>query len=331
VSYISEHSKDEKNMSNLVETHHKITVLHIAGTGRNGSTLTERVLNEIPSFFAAGELAWADLFIKDKACFCGTKFDECPVWGSIRNDAIFKKIDEKSFIEASKRYRNIKEFFKLLLLKKTRRKMPEEFKQYLDSLQILYSVIQKYRACQVITDSSASFLYGYYLSLIPSIDFYVVHLVRDPRGFAHSHSRIKFSSENVSWSEKRNPLRSALSWFKKNLVIELFFPRIKGKYLRVRYEDFIENPTNVLANIGNMLGINLERFDFIQGKTVNLGKHHLTRGNIDAVIKGEEELVLKLDERWKRDMKWWNIVLVTLITWPLLLKYFIANKIMKKR
>ncbi len=317
-------------MSNL-ETNNKITVLYIAGTGRNGSTLTERVLNEIPSFFAAGELAWADLFLKDKACFCGTKFDFCPVWGSIRNDATFKKIDEKSFIEASQKYRNIGEFFKLLLLRKTQRRMPDDFKQYLESLQILYSTIQKYRACQVITDSSASFLHGYYLSLIPSIELYVVHLVRDPRGFAHSHSRIKFSSQKVSWSEKRNPLRSAFSWAKKNWVVGLLFPRRKGRYLRVHYENFIENPTNTLANIGNMLGINLERFDFIQGKTVKLGKHHLTRGNIDAVIKGEEEIVLKLDERWKRDMKWWNIVLVTLITWPLLLKYFIVDKIRNKK
>jgi len=315
-------------MSNL-ETNNKVTVLHIAGTGRNGSTLTERVLNEIPSFFAAGELAWADLFIKDKACFCGTKFDFCPIWGNIRNDATFKKIDEKSFLEASKKYRNLGEFFKLLRLRKTQRKVPDDFKQYLESLQILYSTIQKYQAGQVITDSSASFLHGYYLSLIPSIDLYVVHLVRDPRGFAHSHSRIKFSSKDVVWSKKRHPLQSALSWFKKNLVIELFFP--KGRYLRVHYEDFIENPTNVLANIGDMLGVNLEQFDFIQGKTVKLGKHHLTRGNIDAVIKGEEELVLKLDERWKRDMKWWNIVLVTLVTWPLLLKYFIVDKIMKKK
>ncbi|GEM_PF-1341010 len=314
-------------MSNL-ETNNKITVLHIAGTGRNGSTLTERVLNEIPNLFAAGELAWADLFIKDKACFCGAKFDECPVWGSIRNDATFKKIDKKSFIEASQKYRKIGEFFKLLLLRKTQRRMPDDFKQYLESLQILYSTIQKYQACQIITDSSASFLYGYYLSLIPSIDLYVVHLVRDPRGFAHSHSRIKFSSENVHWSEKRKSLNSAVSWFKKNLVIELFFP--KGRYLRVHYEDFIENPTNVLANIGNILSINLGLFDFIQGKTVKLGKHHLTRGNIDAIIKGEEELVLKLDERWKRDMKWWNIILVTLITWPLLLKYFVVDKMMKK-
>jgi hypothetical protein len=173
----------------------KITVLHIAGTGRNGSTLMERVLNEIPGVFAAGELnKW--YWYKDQFCFCGKKIDECPVWGNlVNNDATFKEEIDKNFFETRTKYCDRTNFIHFLIKKR----MSDDFKQYLYSLRRLYSAIQKNRACEVITDSSASLMYGYYLSLIPSIDLYVVHLVRDPRGFAHSLSQPKFRpNSNVS-------------------------------------------------------------------------------------------------------------------------------------
>ena len=42
---------------------------------------------------------------------------------------------------------------------------------------------------------------------------------------------------------------------------------------------------------------------------------------MDAFKKGREEIILKSDEQWKHHMKWVDIILVTLITWPLMLKY----------
>ena len=316
-------------MSKSDNNNDKIVVLHIASTGRSGSTLLERILNELPGFFAAGELAWVDLFTKERACLCGSKFDDCPMWGKIRRNSAFKKIDEETFVKASKKYQRIIEFLKLWGLLKIRR-MPNDFKQYLESLQILYSTIQNESNCQVITDSSVSFLYGYYLSLIPSIDLYVLHLVRHPNGFAYSRKWVKLNSEGVPWSKAIAFRQSAFTWLKKNSVIELFFQ--KSKYLRVHYEDFIKNPTQVIKRTRKMLNHQLDgQLSFINGSRVNLGEQHITSGNVDAVGKQKEEIVLKLDERWKRDMKWWNIVFVTLITWPLLLKYFIADKMMKKR
>ena len=315
-------------MSNL-NNNDKIVVLHIASTGRSGSTLLERVLNEFPGFFAAGELAWVDLFTKEKACFCGSKFDDCPVWGKVRRNSVFKRINEESFVRESIKYRRIIEFLKLWGLLKIRR-MPDDFKQYLESLQILYRTIQNESNCQVIIDSSASFIYGYYLSLIPSIELYVLHLVRHPNGFAYSQRRVKLTSKNVPWSKKIAFWQSAFIWLKKNLVIELFF--LKSKYLRVYYEDFIENPAQIVKRIRKMLNYQLdEQFSFINGNKVKLGEQHITRGNLNSFNKQKEEITLELDECWKHNMRWWNIVFVILITWPLLLKYFIDDKMMKKK
>lgn len=321
--------KKEKSISNV---ENKIPVLYIAGTGRNGSTLMERVLNEIPSFFTAGELGQGWVFYKEKHCLCGKQFDECPVWESIVKEVARRKVEPGSIIEANNKYNKkgtITTFLKLLRLKK-KQALPDDFKQYLKGLQILYSVIAKKRNCKIMTDSTPLALYGYYLSLVPSIDLYVVHLVIDPRGFAHSGSKIKFASGNVPWSPKIHPFRSAFSWLKRNWFIERVLSRKKGRYLRVHYEDFIENPIQTLKEIGALLGIKLEPNDLIKNNTIHLGENHFSAGNIDAITK-QGKIVLKLDERWKRDMKWWNIVLVTLITWPLFLKYFIVDKMMKKK
>jgi hypothetical protein len=316
-----------------------IRVLHIAGTGRNGSTLIERVLNEIPNFFAAGELADADLN-KDQCCFCGKKFGECPVWGNIINDAAIRNMDKKILLaETGKKYRMyvnlIKRFFTF------KKKMPDDVKQYSHDLQMLYSVIHQNRPNQIITDSSTSLLHGYCLSLIPAIDLYVVHLVRDPRGVAYSQSQPKLqSNSNLSQLQGVNPFiltgfttwkvkpwRSAWGWIRKNFLVELLFKRRTGKYLRIHYEDFVENPTKVLKEIENMLDIERseEHLNFIKGNRIKLGEHHLTWGNVSSFGKGEEEIVLKLDNRWKRNMKLINIILVTLITGPLLLKYFLIK------
>jgi hypothetical protein len=150
--------------------------------------------------------------------------------------------------------------------------------------------------------------------------------VRHPNGFAYSQWQVKSNAKGIPWSKKIPLWQSAFTWLKKNLIVELFFK--KSKYLRVHYEDFIKYPTQVIKRTEEILDCRLDdQLSFIDGNKMKLGEQHLTRGNLDAVGKGKEEIVLKLDERWKRNMKWWNIVLVTLITWPLLLKYFLFDKI----
>jgi len=318
-------------MSSSEKNNSRITVLYIAGSGRNGSTLMERMLNEIPNVFAAGELGYARLSKENNVCFCGKTFADCSVWGSITKNAQFKALEHKYFSQAIEKYsKGAKTFFRLRSLNK-KQKLPDDFKQYLNSLEILYSAIHKNRAAKVITDSTTLPLYGYHLSLIPLIDLYIVHLIRDPRGVANSRNRQKFlpNSNVPTVSKTINPILTVLSWIKKNLFIEFIFSRRKGRYLRIHYEDFIENPSKEIKKIGSMLGLELNHLDLIEGNKIKLGECHLSAGNIGLL--GKEEIVLKLDERWKHDMKWWNIVLVTLITWPLLLKYFIVDKMMKKK
>jgi len=302
---------------------HKITVLHIAGTGRNGSTLMERVFNEVPGFFAAGEVGWGDLFKRNKLCFCGKNFVDCPIWGKIIHDITLQNVNRELLASTNEKYRNVFSLLKLWLTRE--HQMPADFKQYLQNLERLYHSIHHQTNCQVITDSTASAVYGYYLSLIPTVDFYVVHLVRDPRGFVHSSTQTKLTRRGLLWSKGRFFLWNATTWLKKNLILELLFASRKDKYLRVCYEDFITNPIETLKQVEAMLGLPIAT-DFVKDNAIKVGTNHLTRGNIDAVKRSEEKVVLKLDNRWKREMKWWKVFLVSMITWPLLLKYYVFSK-----
>lgn len=276
-----------------INTEKRITVLYIAGTGRNGSTLMGRMFSELPGFFAAGELGYVEF--EHFPCMCHKKFNECSVWENIVNDVNFKKIEQDSVKQAIGQYlsNHVLNQARLLFFKQ----QPEDFKEILSCVESWFKAIHRQTNSEVIVDSTTYPLFGYCLSLMPSIDLYVVHLIKDPRSFVHSLNRTKYT---------------------------LIFSRYKGKYLRVHYEDFIENPINTLKEIGSMLNLKLEDFKFIQGKNITLGESHLSCGNIDAFKKGE--IALKVDERWKQGMSLGTKLWVTLMTWPLMLKYFLTKK-----
>ena len=102
-------------MSNLEK---KITVVHIVGTGRNGSTLLERVLNEIPDFFAIGEFGWTNLEkMENFTCRCGKKFQVCSTWSVILKEDDFQKIDKKRLTEGKNKYNNTRSIIKFSLKK----------------------------------------------------------------------------------------------------------------------------------------------------------------------------------------------------------------------
>jgi hypothetical protein len=85
-------------------------------------------------------------------------------------------------------------------------------------------------------------VHGFMLRMIPSVDPYVVHLARDPRGVVYSRLR------NPRWLPF-HPVKNALRWNIQNLVTELLLKREQGRYLRLRYEDFIDHPPETIRRI----------------------------------------------------------------------------------
>src|SRR4051812_39799023 len=61
------------------------TVLYVAGAGRSGSTLLERLIAEKNDFFAVGELyyLWERGYERNELCSCGEPFHDCPFWQEV--------------------------------------------------------------------------------------------------------------------------------------------------------------------------------------------------------------------------------------------------------
>lgn len=298
----------------------KVKVLYIAGFERSGSTIVNRVLGQIDGFVAWGELRdiWQHGIIENRSCTCGAMFRECPAWTKILDKA-FGGIDRVKAQEMTK------------LLQKTRASVLLHYfgvlqksfcdhgiEEYLKSLKNLYQAIQATTGSKVIIDSTKASWYGYVLGTLPTIDLYVVHIVRDPRGVCHSlHQRKSRGEPLCQWY---NPFHASLSWNLKNYAVEMLLNRFPQRYVRMRYEDFVQNPKLASESLLNLLGEKNAQLPFIDDSTINMGIDHIFAGSPSS--RSETGAVrLQLDERWKKEMKPKDRAIVTSLTFPLLKNY----------
>lgn len=298
----------------------KIKVLYIAGSGRSGSTILHNILGQIDGFFAVGELRyiWERGFVKNNLCGCGIPFRDCETWKAVMGVA-FGGIDQ---VNAHKMFR-LTESFRIHHLPSTwlpnvRQKHTSRLSEYLVNLEKLYRAIQTTTRSRVIVDSSKNPSYGYVLRMIPKIDLYTLHFIRDSRAVAHSWSKKKLFQPDDYMAQKP-PIKSALQWNARNITAESFLERTPERYIMLRYEDFVDKPKTSVESILNLLGEIGAMLPFTTEHTVELEANHSIFGNAVRFSTGTVEL--KLDEGWKTKMKAGAKITVTALTWPLLLKY----------
>jgi hypothetical protein len=295
-----------------------VKVLYIAGCERSGSTILQNVLGQTEGFFAAGELRniWLRL-LGNKLCGCGVALRDCEVWRSVLEEAFggVDCVDAQGMARLRKIASN--RHLPLMLWPAGRRMLLSRLGNYPATLETLYRAIQSTTGSRVIVDSSKSPLYGQVLGLLPSIDLYVVHIVRDPRGVEHSRLRRKKSGHS-NYAD-HNLLRSSLVWDISNLTEEVYGRRLPGRHMRVRYEDFVQAPKEQVNRVLRLLGEDVLQPPIVHERLVSLDATHTVGGSPSRRRTGEIEL--RLDEEWKTKMEQKDKVAVTALTWPLLLWY----------
>ena len=295
-----------------------VKVLYIAGCERSGSTILQNVLGQTEGFFAAGELRniWLRL-LGNKRCGCGVPLRDCEVWRSVLEEAFggVDRVDAQEMARLRKIARN--RHLPLMLWPAGKRELMSRLNEYPATLETLYRAIQATTGSRVIVDSSKSPLYGQVLGLLPSIDLYVVHIVRDPRGVEYSRLRRKESGHS-NYTD-HNLLRSSLVWDISNLTEEVFGRRLPGRHLTVRYEDFVQTPKEQVNRVLRLLGEDVPQPPFLHERLVSLDATHTVGGSPSRRRTGEIEL--RLDEEWKAKMEQKDKIAVTALTWPLLLRY----------
>lgn len=305
-----------------------IKVLFIAGSGRSGSTLLERMLGQIDGLVSVGEIRhfWRQDFNKE-LCGCGRLFRECPFWTAVFKEAFgSQKINFQEIMALRQRVDRIR-YLPHMLSPWQPLSYKEDKKKYTDILIALYQAIQKVSGSKIIIDSSKDVSSYYLLSTLTEIELHVIHLVRDSRAVAYSWQRKRKQPHVInrtSYMPVFSPRHSAWEWFYRNILTEV--GKVKAQsYYRLRYVDLIREPAASIKFICENLQLNTFDTSFIQQNHVNLQKsNHTVSGNPVRFQKGE--IQLKLDNEWQTTMRKKDRRIVTAITWPFLVKYGFSIK-----
>ena len=297
-------------------------VLFIGGLGRSGSTLLDLLLGQIDGFCSTGELRliWERGFGENQLCGCGKPFKECDFWSKVVEEAFggFQNVNHERL--AALRASAERRLFKAALLNAAA-DLQASHKEYFDAARKLYGAIRKVSGCEIIVDSSKYVGYGFLLATIPDIDLFTVHLVRDSRAVAYSWRRKKVRPEiqgEQRYMGQRGILQSAGRWSVRNMLAHRL-QRTSKQYAFLRYEDLVINPQASLSKLLADLGLETTSLDFLDGFRASLKTGHTVSGN--PMRFERKEIKIQADTQWQKDMVKSHRWLVTLVTWPLLLKY----------
>jgi hypothetical protein len=307
----------------------RVKVLYIAGYSRSGSTILDSILGQIDGFFSTGELyyVWSRNVLDNTVCGCGTPFRECEVWRGVFECAFggIDAVDAREMIrlqELNTRTRHLP----LVLVPWGRRLLASRLEGYLGRLEKLYRAIQHSTGCRVVVDSSKVPLYGYLLNTMPTIDLYVVHLIRDPRAVSYSWLKKRLlpplpGKAAPIYMDRYSSIKSSILWNVTNVAVEMFWRRQSKRYLMLRYEDFVDRPQESLQRILELVHEQDRSFSlpFEAERTIKLGINHTTSGNPSRFQTGTLEL--RPDKEWVARMTLKDKVLAAVSTLPLLFRY----------
>ncbi len=302
----------------------RVPVLFIAGSGRSGSTLLERVLGGLDSFAPAGELRhmWQKSFVNNQACGCGQPFRECSFWQAVVRRAFggpegIDGLEAARLCAAVDRLHHIPQMRGPLRLPGYSRRL----ERYRPLVQRLYRAVHAEAGRPFIIDSTKDASTAYLLSTLPEIDLHVVHIVRDSRAVAFSRMRRKRRSPTrgpEEYMSTASPVRSAATWLYRNWIAD-GLQRVTPHYVRVRYEDLAADPARAIGVILRMAGLPEAPPDYLQEGRIQLGVDHIAGGN--PIRFGQGEVAIRLDDEWQREMKPADRWIVTALTAPLLWQY----------
>ena len=302
-------------------------VIYIAGSGRSGSTMLERVLGEIPGFVNVGELI--DLFRHvarhGERCGCGEPFADCPFWTSVGKRA-FGGWDTESvagvrtLLSQVSRQRRMPQ---LLMMRLAGGDFREHVAAYGARYASLYRVIAAEAGADYVVDASKWPVQALALAR-GGLDVRVIHLVRDVRGVSYSLGKQQVARphavDETDFMWRNAPAGAAARWVTCQGQAELL--RSCGlRVTRVHYEDFIREPRRTVEEALSGLGLRVgeAQLSHIGDGRVVLGHSHGLSGNPSRFRYGE--IVLRADDAWRDQMRRRDRDIVTLVALPFLLRY----------
>lgn len=315
-------------------------ILFTGGLGRSGSTLVEKLINELPATFSVGETVhlWERGVRDHERCGCGEAFSECPHWAEVGLEAFggWDNIDVDRMIDlrwGEDRSRKLPQIFRAV----RSGNLSDAQREYLDGMRSVLMASAAVAARQrstpdtdvapsdiIILDSSKHLSTAALLACDPALDVRVLHLLRDPRGVAYSWMKtVERPETDGEIMPQYSAKRTAGRWVTDNLGFDTL-SSLGVSTLQVRYEDILAAPQDQLLDIARFAGATdetTETLDFIDSDGDTNRAHlstpmHSIAGN--PLRFGGDDMVLRLDDAWKTKLPATERRTVELITWPVL-------------
>jgi hypothetical protein len=303
----------------------RLKVLYLIGWGRSGSTLIDNLLGEIDGFFSTGELRniWHEGLSQTRRCGCGELVRDCPVWSAVLRNVFgtdhFEDIYAHRILEWQRAALRSRRTWRILA--GSHRNAPE-LEAYRSVMTRVYHAIVDVTGNSIIVDSSKVPSDAAMLLSNPSIDTYYLHLIRDPRATAYSWQRRKARLDGSESEDmpRFSLIKNAFSWNEFNLGAEAVARRVgESRFKRVRYEDFVCSPRDVIRSIAEFLGAASDALPFSDQQIGLMGVNHTVSGNPSRFKTGE--ILIRRDDEWIRDqvaVQRWS---TTIMSFPLLRRY----------
>lgn len=297
-------------------------VLFVGGLGRSGSTLIERLLNELPQTHAVGETVhlWERGLRDQERCGCGQIFNDCEHWAQVGAEAFggWDQIDVQKIIDLRWSVDRSRKLPAILRARRSGNLSADQI-DYLSRFRaVLLASAKVAGGAEVLLESSKHLSTAALLSADPELDVRVLHLIRDPRGVAYSWTKeVSRPEADDQLMPVYKPSRTAGRWVTDNLGFE----RLAAEgvpTLTLRYEDFLLEPAESLARITELAGIDQPvALPFLDGNRAHLTTPmHSIAGN--PLRFGGDDIELRLDDAWKTKLDQKSQRLVTAICAPVL-------------
>jgi hypothetical protein len=309
---------------NVSETSSEINVLYIAGLGHSGSTLLGDMLNQVPGFVCLGELqrVWLRGVAENQPCACREPFDQCPIWKQVFEGALAGVTrDEGGEIHSALRDEVRTLRIPVSILNGNRRFHSERAQWLAERITELYSASSDVTGAEVLVDTSKTPTYLHLLSTLKRFNLRVVHLVRDPRAVAYSYARDRRHPITSQPRLKLPFIKSAVMWAAWNAAAEVIPQKRLQRmpYMRIRYEDFVDDPRGQFEQVVNFARGKFEGSPFTGPMQVRLRPNHILSGNVVRYQTGTVDIIADLS--WRSSMSRTKKFIVTGLTLPLLRKY----------
>ena len=302
-----------------------LRILYVGGVPRSGSTLTDLMLHQLPGHVGVGELfyLWRNGVLHDNLCACEARFQACPFWGAV-GDHAFGGWSRGHAREVIRLQESVDRTARIPSLMTSRRSFAfqADLDAYADVLRRLYRAVLDVSGAEVVVDSSKRPSLAFVLRTMPDVELSIAHVVRDPRGVAHSFAKHVALPEGAALKAEmpRSSTRKvARRWVTVNLLVELL-SRTGVPTERIKYEELVTDPQQHLARVLSLTGGGSpENLDFLGDGAVTIPETHLVAAGRIRLQRGA--LPLRLDDAWRTDMPPSARRLVTTMTAPVRLRY----------